>query len=63
MPVDRTAVLVRFPPDLLERVDDLCGVRKRHPVLLEVIEAGLDELERGSDLTANYGYVPPVRGT
>lgn len=42
MATDRKGVLLRFPPELLERVDDACGVRPRTEFLLDLIRDHLD---------------------
>lgn len=45
MATDRKSVLLRFPPELLDRVDEAAGVRPRSQFLLELIETGLAEFE------------------
>lgn len=58
MASDRKGVLLRFPPDLLELVDEQRGVQDRTPFLLDLIRVGLDteddiqEMDRAGDSDA-----------
>lgn len=45
MATDRKSVLLRFPTELLDRVDEAASVRPRSQFLLELIEQGVSELE------------------
>lgn len=66
MAADRKGVLLRFPPDLLERVDEACGVQVRTTFLIDLIRDSLDgKLPEREEITNDAvasrcgGYVAP----
>lgn len=57
---DRKPVLLRFPPDLLERVDEARGVVERTPFLVNAITAHMDALDAALlPRRANFGSLEP----
>jgi predicted transcriptional regulator len=58
MPNDMTQVLVKFPKELVDRVDQLVGVRNRTAFFAEAVTEKLDRARLERALARTAGFIP-----